>query len=162
MLYPTANRSVTPTEHGLQILANFLGRIGQKDVSLWHGRETLQLKQQLRIAAIVVATTFLSSGCTAASNKVENADTARHMPSTAPGNNVTDTQLPINQRFRTLDDYLAWLQQTQGPIDKPWYKQIRPGVYELQTGNFRSLSGDGGQKRTFTRDELEKKFGFSH
>ena len=42
--------------------------------------------------------------------------------------------------------------------------EIRPGVYELQTGNLRILGADGEEepagKRIFTREELERKFGF--
>jgi hypothetical protein len=79
------------------------------------------------------------------------------------GKNVTDEQA-INQRFSSLDEYLAFLKRTQAPVDRPWYKQVRPGIYELQTGNLRVL-GTGGEepqvKQTFTRDELERKFGFS-
>jgi hypothetical protein len=75
---------------------------------------------------------------------------------------VTDANLPINQRFRALDDYLFWLQQHDAPVDRPWYKEIRPGVYELQTGNFAPLPGTpGAPQRVFTREELEKKFGFT-
>jgi hypothetical protein len=45
-------------------------------------------------------------------------------------------------------------------VDGSWYRQIRPGVYELQTGNLRVL-GDGAEpKRLFTRQELELEFGF--
>lgn len=74
---------------------------------------------------------------------------------------MTNAQLPINQRFRTLDEYLAWLAKTQAPIDKPWYREIRPGVYELVPGgNLRILGQEGAEKRTFTREELERKFGF--
>ena len=76
------------------------------------------------------------------------------------GDNVTNAQLPISERFRSLDEYLAFLEKTQAPIDKPWYRQIRPGIYELQTGNFHQL-GEKASKRVFTRDELERKFGFS-
>jgi hypothetical protein len=74
---------------------------------------------------------------------------------------MTNAPLPINQRFRSLDEYLAFLEKTQGPVDGPWYRQVRPGVYELQTGNLRPL-GHEAPKRVFTRDELEKKFGFAH
>jgi hypothetical protein len=73
---------------------------------------------------------------------------------------VSDQKLPINQRFRNLDEYLAWLEKAQAPVDGAWYKQIRPGVYELQTGNRRILGAAGEEKRTFTREELERKFGF--
>jgi len=76
------------------------------------------------------------------------------------GNSVTDTRLPINQRFPTLDDYLVFLERTQGPVDGPWYKEVSPGMYQLQTGNLH-LDVPGEEKRIYTRQELEKKFGFS-
>jgi hypothetical protein len=117
------------------------------------------LKQALTLAVTVVLATVPAAACSAAPNGAENAYAARHPASTASRNNVTDANLPINQRFHNLDEYLAWLQQYAGPVDRPWYKEIRPGVYELQTGNFH---GDGAQqKRIFTRKDLEKKFGFS-
>lgn len=71
-------------------------------------------------------------------------------------------QAPINERFRSLDEYLAFLERTQGPVDGPWYREIRPGVYELVTGNLRVLGADpNAQKRTFTRQELMQQFGFT-
>lgn len=76
------------------------------------------------------------------------------------GTAVANQQLPINQRFRNLDEYLAYLERMQAPVDGAWYKQIGPGLYELQTGNLRTLTPDEG-KRTFTREELEKQFGFT-
>jgi hypothetical protein len=75
-------------------------------------------------------------------------------------NDVTDAAIPISKRFATLDDYLLHLEQVDGPIDRPWYKEVRPGVYELQTGNLRRIGVDN-EKRTFTRDELKAKFGFT-
>ena len=65
---------------------------------------------------------------------------------------------PLNQRFRSLDDYLAFL-ELQSHHDGAWYKEIRPGVYELQTGNLH-LDNDR-QQRIFTREELTRKFGFA-
>lgn len=82
------------------------------------------------------------------------------MAANTAGNNVTNQQIPISQRFRNLDEYLAHLERTQGPIDGPWYKEVRPGVYELQTGNLRLDEGAGAAQRIFTREELERKFGF--
>ena len=70
--------------------------------------------------------------------------------------------MPINKQFRTLDEYLAHLERTQGPVDGPWYREIRPGVYELQTGNLRVLNGAGEMKRIFTREELAREFGFKN
>ena len=70
---------------------------------------------------------------------------------------VPTTQIPINQRFKSLDEYLAWLEKTQAPVDRPWYREIRPGVYELQTGGNLRILGPGGEeqprKQTFTREE---------
>ncbi len=70
-------------------------------------------------------------------------------------------QVPINQQFSSLDQYLEYLERTQGPVDGPWYKEVRPGIYELQTGNLRILGAET-EKRTFTREELKQKFGFSN
>lgn len=72
-------------------------------------------------------------------------------------NDVTNEQLPINQRFRDLDHYLKYL-QIESHNDGKWYKQIRPGVYEVQTGNLHIINDK--QQRIFTREELSKKFGF--
>jgi hypothetical protein len=65
--------------------------------------------------------------------------------------------LPFSQgqSFSSLDDYLAFLQK-RGAYDVPWYREVRPGVYELV-----SRRGPGARPQVFTREELEKKFGFS-
>jgi hypothetical protein len=68
--------------------------------------------------------------------------------------------MPNRERFRTLEDYLAHLEMTQKPVDGPWYREIKPGVYELQTGNLRVLSEADEPKRIFTREELERELGF--
>ena len=81
-------------------------------------------------------------------------------PPPAPGGQaVSDSRKPINQRFPNLDAYLAYLEKGSH-MDKAWYREIRPGVYELQTGNLRRLDEDWSQ-RVFTREELERKFGFA-
>ena len=70
--------------------------------------------------------------------------------------------VPVNQRFASLDDYLAWLRDTQRPVDGPWYEEVRPGVYALRSGNLRVLEADGEQgAQSFTRDQLMKQFGFT-
>ncbi len=72
--------------------------------------------------------------------------------------------VPVNQRFAKLDDYLAWLRQTQAPVDGPYYEEVRPGVYQLRTGNLRVLAPEGAASpgdQTFTRVQLMKQFGFS-
>lgn len=77
------------------------------------------------------------------------------------GNSVTDTDIPISKRFRTLDDYLANLERLQAPVGGPWYKEISPGIYELQTSANLRLDVPSNENRVFTREELEKRFGFS-
>ena len=56
--------------------------------------------------------------------------------------------------FCALDDYLAHL-EVQGAIDLPWWRQVRPGVYE----HVRRIPG--AARETATRAELMKRFGFS-
>lgn len=62
----------------------------------------------------------------------------------------------VSERFRTLDEYLAFL-ESRSVIDGHWYKEVRPGVYHLETGNYR---GPGPDQKVFTRAELLKKYGF--
>ena len=56
--------------------------------------------------------------------------------------------------FRTLDEYLAHL-ETQGAIDLPWWREIRPGVYERVT------SMPEARREVATREELMRRFGFT-
>jgi len=106
----------------------------------------------------VALAALIATACGAQPGKI-----ATHRPTIeTSGKALFDQRLPINQRFRNLDEYLAWLQKTEAPVDGAWYKQIRPDVYELQTGNLRVLgTGREASKRTFTREELAKKFGFA-
>lgn len=62
-----------------------------------------------------------------------------------------------DRSFRSLDEYLAWLREHAAPVDRPWYREVWPGLYQLQTGNLRR---PGRPARLFTRAELERKFGF--
>ena len=56
--------------------------------------------------------------------------------------------------FRTLDEYLAHL-ETQGAVDLPWWREIRPGVYERVT------SMPDARREVATREELMRRFGFA-
>lgn len=60
------------------------------------------------------------------------------------------------RNFRTLDEYLAYLRQYAAPIDRPWYREVRPDLFKLETGNLRADL----PPRYFTRAELEQRFGF--
>ena len=101
-----------------------------------------------------------ASACGAAPKEVEGQDAMLRPASGGGASTVTNDQRPINERFRNLDEYLAYLQKMDAPLDKPWYREVRPGIYQLQTGNFRPLGGTE-PNREFTREELERKFGFS-
>ena len=74
---------------------------------------------------------------------------------------MADQRPSISERFANLDEYLLWLRKFEAPADGAWYKEIRPGVYELQTGGNLRLDVPATGKRIFTREELEKRFGFS-
>ena len=58
--------------------------------------------------------------------------------------------------FATLDDYLAHLRDHAGPIGQPWYRELRPGVYELVTNR-----APPGEPAIVTRAELMRRFGFT-
>ena len=126
--------------------------------------------QRLSVAPLVPLMLFFLGGCGPSHSDAGGAKTGRqtalekasHQPASAnnSGKKMTNEQEPINQRFASLDEYLAHLQRTQGPVDGPWYRQIRPGIYELQTGNLH-LAVPGEEKQSFTREELAEKFGFS-
>lgn len=65
-------------------------------------------------------------------------------------------ELPFarGKSFCSLDDYLAHL-EVQGAIDLPWWRPIRPGVYE----HVKRMPG--AKREIATRAELMKRFGFS-
>jgi hypothetical protein len=161
------NRSADGEKHhGLQILANhfvccrWLGANPNNNCvnsAQWKAA-TVRRDKVKSIAA--VASAVLAGSCGAAQT---NAATGQPVAQAAPaiqGTTVTDQQLPINQRFRNLDEYLAWLRKTEEPVDGGWYKEIRPGVYELQTSGNLHLDVPANEQRVFTREELERKFGF--
>lgn len=70
------------------------------------------------------------------------------------GGPVPNLPFAQGRSFASLDDYLAHLRE-RGRYDVPWYREIRPGVYELV-----SRRGPGAQPRIYTREELERRFGF--
>lgn len=105
--------------------------------------------------------TGLGVSCSAAPTPTPVARGEQSTQSSKPtGGSVTSDQRPINERFRNLEEYLAWLEKTQGPVDGAWYRKVGPNQYELQTGNLRILGQDGTEKKIFTYEELEKQFGF--
>src|SRR5215217_4049473 len=106
---------------------------------------------------------LLATACSASLKNTAPPDVDSRTASKPMGENpVNDANLPVNKRFRSLDEYLAYLERTQGPVDGPWYKEVSPGMYQLQTGGNLHLDVPAGaEQRLFTRKELEQKFGFS-
>lgn len=115
-------------------------------------------------AGIVAMFLMGTAACGTPSESAEPV-TASSSPGASRGGGAIVDQVPISQRFRSLDDYLAFLERTQAPVDGPWYREIRPGVYELMTGNLRLVGplreAKQPQKQLFTREQLEKEFGFT-
>jgi hypothetical protein len=117
------------------------------------------VKFAFALLALVLPATAPAPACGAALKSSEPAIAAGAPARARGGDPVTDTRTAISQRFPNLDAYLAHLEKG-ARMDGAWYRQVRPGVYELQTGNLRLPDG-GKRQRIFTREELEKKFGFS-
>lgn len=69
---------------------------------------------------------------------------------------ATDDPPPVRQRFATLDEYLAYLRLRAAPVGRAWYREIRPGVYEVVT-----TIRPRGEPQTYTREQLMERFGFS-
>lgn len=116
--------------------------------------------QIIRITAF--AGLLIGAACSASVTDPAPSNSSDQPAAKQMGNAVSETEIPINKRFATLDDYLAHLELTQGPVDGPWYKKVGADMYELQTGNLKLDRPDGAEeKRLFTRQELERKFGFS-
>ena len=74
---------------------------------------------------------------------------------TVPGEGVANLPFAKGRRFRTLDAYLEFLRCHAAPIDQPWWREVRPGVYE----HVKRMPG--AKREVATRAELMKRFGFS-
>lgn len=74
-----------------------------------------------------------------------------------PAAAVAPARLPWarGRSFATLDAYLAYLEQANGPIDLPWWREVRPGVYE------KMVRMPEAQREVATRAELERRWGFA-
>lgn len=75
--------------------------------------------------------------------------------SATAGAGVAGLPFSHGKSFRTLDEYLAHLERHAAPIDQPWWREIRPGVYE----HVKRLPG--APREEATREQLMKRFGFT-
>ena len=83
---------------------------------------------------------------------VDANDEAAATPS---GEGVAGLTFSHGKTFRTLDEYLEHLKRYAAPIDQPWWREIRPGVYE----HVKRMPG--ATPEIATRAELMKRFGFT-
>ncbi len=72
-----------------------------------------------------------------------------------PGGGVARLPFARGKTFRTLDEYLAHLER-QGAIDLPYWRQVKPGLYERVTRRV-----PPGPPERATRAELMRRFGFT-
>lgn len=78
----------------------------------------------------------------------EPSDGERRQPRLATSSDPRD--------FESLDDYLAQLERL-GATGQAWYREIRPGIYELVT----TMAQLEPQTRVYTRAQLMAQFGFT-
>lgn len=108
----------------------------------------IQLPTTVSISVILFATQGL---------KANDAEQQPHrtptMTRSDAGDGVGNLPYSRGKRFGTLDAYLAHLEQ-QGAIDLPWWREVRPGVYEYM------VRMPGAQREIATRAELMRRFGF--
>jgi hypothetical protein len=76
-------------------------------------------------------------------------------PAASTGEGLANLPFSHGKSFRTLDEYLAHLERYAGPIDQPWWREIRPGVYE----HVKRMPG--APREQATRAQLMERFGFS-
>lgn len=108
------------------------------------------------IRGFVAAGWLAGTACAPApEGAVANTSEDRSVTRPDTGEGIANLPYARGRVFHSLDDYLAYLEETQGPIDLPWWREIRPGVYE------RVVRMPGAQRETATREELMRRFGFT-
>ena len=82
-------------------------------------------------------------------------ESAVHQSSSAGG--VANLPYARGRTFRSLDDYLAYLEQTNPTVDLPYWRKAGPGQYRWTV----RLPGAPAGQETATREELMRRYGFS-
>jgi len=106
------------------------------------------------IFAMAAACSDLPANAVEESNKVKESNMSADKDEEAqPARQLPDS---FGRTFATLDEYLAHLRRYAAPIDKPWYREVRPGVYERVTTMVPRPA-----PQIFTRAQLMERFGFT-
>lgn len=98
------------------------------------------------VAALAACGSVGEDGSTHAAAE-EPVSTMRFTPDNLPHSN--------GKTFERLDDYLKHL-ETQGTMDKPFYREVEPGIYERVVGR----SAPGHVPERLTRKALLERYGF--
>ena len=126
----------------------------------------LRFPHDLRVTAHLLLALMLAA-CSAPeplSGNVSGSESARAMKGAAvetnqgtagSGEGVAGLPFAHGKSFASLDEYLSHLERFAAPIDQPWWREIRPGVYE-HVKRMPEASPE-----IATRDELMRRFGFS-
>jgi hypothetical protein len=114
----------------------------------------IEVKAILALAGLAAACSDRPAG--AADGARGKKETVRMTQGTNGGDGVRDLPSSFGQSFATLDQYLEHLRNYAGPIDLPWYREVRPGVYEYVTSMRPSPA-----PKTYTREQLMREFGFT-
>jgi len=113
----------------------------------------------LALAALAAACsdgTAGAAGPPSANRETIVAENAGDANEAGNGQGVANLPSSYGRSFATLDEYLEHLRLYAGPVDRPWYRKIGPDSYELVT-----TVTPRGERRTYTRAELMREFGFS-
>ena len=112
----------------------------------------MEVRALLLTLAVTVATAAMACSKEV---PVDSSDKGARTGAAAAGEGVANLPFSHGRSFRTLDDYLQHLERYAAPIDQPWWREIRPGVYEHM------VRMPGAPRETATREELMKRFGFT-
>lgn len=115
--------------------------------SVSHGAGGLRRSQVWHALAVVLVVSLMPFA-TAAARQKEPAQVQQ--PATE---GVANLPYARGRTFTSLDEYLAHLEK-QGAVDLPWWREIRPGVYERVTNM------PEAKREVATRAELMQRFGF--
>ena len=81
---------------------------------------------------------------------------AARQPAATNAQGIANLPWAMGRRFATLNAYLTHLECLAQPVDLPWWKEIRPGVYRHMT-----TATIAPPNEVATRAELMERFGFS-
>jgi hypothetical protein len=120
----------------------------------WSVAERMAAVNEVRMRGRIKAPTApagRAAGCAdQPAGAADGAKGRKERPIMEQGANGADgvSGLPFGKSFATLDDFLEHPVRDAGPIDQPWYRELRPGAQELVTARV-----PAGEPLIFTREQ---------